>query len=98
MSPQTRTQLSPVEVEAIMVARVSVKPMSTVDIADLCAAAYPHWPGITVKAVKFHLRYLERRDRVTGIRGAEKDSLAAQGVFEPDAQLTYWVYRGLSAR
>lgn len=91
------TPLSTEQVYAVVASRATRRPLSTVDITDMCLAAHPTYPHITAYRVLKRLRYLARRDRVVLLHATTHAKRLAQlGV--PDPQNARWLYWTMPAR
>jgi hypothetical protein len=85
------TPLSTAQVFAVIASRATERPLSTLDITDLCIAAHPAYPHITPYRVLKRLRYLNNRDRVVVLH-ATRDAQQLERLGVKDRQNRRWLY------
>ena len=91
-SKRAQTPLSAHELLGIMAARVALTPRSTVDIVDLCQAAYPHYRNISTPTVRHLLEELQRQHQVELLHGnTDVDRLEQLGISAPHPRWLYWI-------
>lgn len=85
------TPLTPNDVLRIVANRAVERPLSTIEITDMCQAAHPHYPNVCNYRVLLLLQYLRNRKRVISLHGGkDTDRLRQLGLPLTHRQWLYW--------